>query len=30
MLISNYMDYQEAKEFMTQYQEDYLASLEEE
>ena len=28
MLISNYMDYQEAKEFMTQYQEDYLATLE--
>ena len=29
MLISNYMDYQEAKEFMTQYEADYLAGMEE-
>ena len=27
MLISNYMDYQTAKEFMTTYQNDYLASI---
>lgn len=27
MLISNYMDYQTAKEFMTTYQSDYLASI---
>jgi len=27
MLISNYMDYETAKEFMTQYQEDYLETL---